>query len=297
MTKAAALQKGFTLIELIMVIVITGILSTVVGPLITNKFIAVSQSTQRANWVQQAEFALFHLRTDLSSSVPNSICTTTNTNCDAGQIVEFLGVNHQQRDFAARYRDKQRSGYDNLSINNDGSFDLLGYFNDLPSFVSIGIASAVEARSSWQSAQAGNNSSHIAKITSSDNSLSEDDNDANTSPNPSITNIVLANDDHDFLTPSPYFRAYFTDGPIGYECDDGTLYRVSNYTSLDTSFLFSTRTISATKERIATSVTSCSFQVRGGAPFQPPTLEVQISIGLGTEAVTLVDIITLGNGS
>jgi MSHA biogenesis protein MshO len=107
----------------------------------------------------------------------------------------------------------------------------------------------------------------------------------------------LANSNHNFPGHSPFFRAYFTDGPIGYECKNNILYRVSNYNNFSAGTLFSTRTATATRERIADNVTSCSFQVRGGAPYQAPKVEVKISIGQGAEAVTLNDIIVLGNGS
>lgn len=287
---------GFTLTELIIVIVIVSILSAVVGPLIGNKFTAVDQSSKRASWVQQSEFALFHLRQDLSSSVPNSTCTTE-LNCADDDIIEFLGVNDRTQDYAARYRDKQRNPYDRLNPNNDGSFDVFGKFDNLPSYVSIGVSSSIEARDSWQAARVNSSNSHIARISSSDSSLIEDDNNAATNPNPSITNIVLVNSNHNFPRHSPYFRAYFTDGPIGYECKNNILYRVSNYNNLDTAALFSTRTATAVRERIADNVTSCSFQVRGGSPYQAPTVEVKLSIGQGAEKVTLNDIIILGNGS
>lgn len=288
-------QLGFTLTELIIVIVIVSILSAVVGPLIGNKFSAVDQSTKRASWVQQAEFALFHIRQDLGSSVPNSTCTTQ-LNCADDDIIEFLGVNDRTRDYAARYRDKQRNPYDRLRPNNDGSFDIFGNFNNLPGYVSIGVSSSAEARASWEGARVDATNSHIARVTSYDNSLTEDDNNPATNPNPSITNVVLANSNHSFPGHSPYFRAYFTDGPIGYECKDDTLYRVTNYVSLDSSSLFSTRTATAARERIADNVT-CSFEVRGGFPYQAPTVEVNISIGQGSESVTLNNIIVLGNGS
>ncbi|MDN3650500.1 prepilin-type N-terminal cleavage/methylation domain-containing protein [Reinekea marina] len=292
-------NKGFTLTELIMVIVIISIISAVVGPLIGNKFSAVSQSSQRATWVQQAEFALFHIRQDLGTSIPNSACTTTNANCDSGDTLEFLGVQNRNRDFAARYRDRQRNPYDRLQTNNDDAFDVFGLFSNLPNYVSIGVDSPADARTHWQSATTDATNSKIARISSYDNTLTEDDNNAATNPNPSITNIELINNNHRFGGHSPFFRAYFTDGPIGYECNGGTLWRVSNYTSMDSSVLFSTRTAAASvdKVRITDSVTACSFQVRGGAPFQPPTVEVSISIGEGSETVTLNDIIVLGNGS
>lgn len=282
--------SGFTLIEMVIVIVLIGIVTTAIGPLIGNKFNAVAQSTDRARWVQQAEFALFHIRQDLANSVPNSIFTSEAI-ASQDQAFEMLTAPVTSAAFAARYRDRQFNPYDRLQTNNDISFDVFGSFASLPQYVSIGTAESIGAtdmRSSWQSK--GTGAGTIAEIDSLSVAVGE-----NGSP---ITNITLTGT-HNFGGHSPYYRAYFTDGPVAYFCSGGTLNRISGYTSLDPITTLPFRALTGIPEthRVTTEVVGCEFSVQGGSVFQPPMLKVSLSIGNATESIQLVDQIILGNGS
>ncbi len=285
--------SGFTLTELIMVIVIMGIISVVIGPLIANKFSAVAQSTERAKWVQQAEYAMFHLRQDLANSVPNSVFTSEPLTGN-DQVIEFLSAPVNQSAYAGRYRDRQLAGFDRLQPNNDASFDLFGFYSVIPQYVSIGTANSAQMRIDWQNRPPVSNAGTISSILSL-NALSIGS--ENGGP---LTSIELTGP-HDFGGHSPYFRAYFTNGPVGYECDtvNHILYRVSSYTSLDPALAatFAIRSAPATRSRVVDNLTSCSFELRPGSQFLPPLLNIQIGIGNGTENIQLLDTLMLSNGS
>lgn len=73
MSIASCRQPGFTLIELIIVIVLVGIIATVVSPILGNQFIAYTDSSRRATLVQEAQGIMQRLEQDLYSAVPNSV--------------------------------------------------------------------------------------------------------------------------------------------------------------------------------------------------------------------------------
>lgn len=290
-------QTGFTLTELIIVIVILGIISAVIAPLIGNKFGAVAQSTERAYWVQQGEYAFQHLAQDLARSIPNSVFTSEPLST-RDQVVEFLAANPERDLLAARYRDQQLSGYERLQPNNDVLFDVFGDFSSAPGWVSVGLPSSTVARSDWMGAQTDTGDTRFARVDSITAASGE-----NGSP---ITRVQLntsayspPNSGHRFGGHSPYFRAYFFDGPIGYACDTSTgfLYRISGYTSLATSQSFAARSAAGTRDRVISNVLSCEFTYQPGTTYAPPSLKVDLEIGAGNESIRLIDTLTLRNAS
>jgi len=281
-----AKAQGFTLTELIMVIVIMGVLATVVTPLIGNKFTAVHQSTERAHWVQQAEYALFHLRQDLANSVPNSIFVDAST-----AQVEFLGAPPNAELYAARYRDQPNPpASDRLQPNNDQVFDIFGSFTEQPTYVSIGTLNAVDMRTDWENLQSSGTSGTLAAIQQMS---------AVAGSAPGETRITLAAQQN-FGIGSPFSRAYFTNGPIAYDCDadENELYRITGYESLAPAEAFATRTSLANNQaRVIDSLVTCSFELLPGSTFLPPGLRVRLVIGDSSGTIELIDTILLGNGS
>ncbi|GGX45605.1 PulJ/GspJ family protein [Saccharospirillum salsuginis] len=300
-------HRGFTLVELIMVIVIMAIIAAVVAPLIGGKYGAVIQSTERAKWVQQAEIGFFLMRRDLARAVPNSVFTS-GTSGGNDQIAEFLFRDLGEPDFAYRYRHRQFNPWDRLQPNNDSSFDVFGSPGEYgphtglaqpPLYVSIGAESAADVRSSWENL-----------FTSPDGDIApvgDITNQAGENGNP-IANVTIDHDDdgsadnHDFDGHSPHYRAYFTNGPVAYRCLDGQLQRIHGYNVLSNqplaTRLSSIRTgNNPVVSRALDNVLSCSFRVIPGQSYQPPSLEVMLEIGEGSESIRLIDTIQLENGA
>lgn len=80
-------QAGFTLIEMIMVIVITGIVGGMVAMFLKAPIQQYMDVTRRAELTDIADTALYRLASDISTAVPNSVRIA---GCGATPCVEFI---------------------------------------------------------------------------------------------------------------------------------------------------------------------------------------------------------------
>ena len=70
-------QRGFTLVEIIIVVILVGILSVVVGLIIQGPLRASVETGRRAELVDLAETALIRMTREIRLSVPNSVRIAT----------------------------------------------------------------------------------------------------------------------------------------------------------------------------------------------------------------------------
>lgn len=127
---------GFTLIEAIMAIVITGIVAGIVAVFIARPVEGYADSVRRAELTDAADVALRRMTRDIRLALPNSLRIRDNTtegSCTAGTCyIEFIMTNA-----GGRYRDPTdgSSGGDFLSFTSaaDLSFDVLGAMPTNPS--------------------------------------------------------------------------------------------------------------------------------------------------------------------
>lgn len=285
--------RGFTLIELVIVIVLVGILGAVVGPLIGRGYSAIAQSQLRAQRVQQTEFALFHLRQDLQRSVPLSVNVRANQ-----QTVEFLSLAPDESGLVARYRNVQRPPpLDALRLNEVTgplaarfSFDVFAnlQLGGTSRAVAVGGLSANELLADWNNRDSGNAGSVAAISGVVARSNPDCDSDCVQSP---VTQVQLSapTGSLEFRRHSPSYRAYFTTGPVAYDCDNqGRLLRVDGYDVANATPLV------GNANRVLDEVINCRFSLQPGLAMQPPTLVVELSVGDTAESIRLVDTIVLG---
>lgn len=115
-------QTGFTLIEAIMAIVITGILAGIVAVFISGPVQGYVDSVRRAELTDAADVALRRMTRDIRLALPNSLRVTTSGGVN---YIEFIMTSA-----GGRYRDTAdgSTGGDFLSFTStaDLSFDVLG---------------------------------------------------------------------------------------------------------------------------------------------------------------------------
>jgi MSHA biogenesis protein MshO len=113
-----ARQQGFTLIEAVVAIVLTGILSGVVAVYVRGPVKAYFDAVRRADLTDSADGALRRMSRDIQASLPNSLRVS-------GNFMEFLPVTS-----AGRYRSEVGVGASDdpldFSSGSDTSFDVLG---------------------------------------------------------------------------------------------------------------------------------------------------------------------------
>lgn len=117
-------QGGFTMVEAIMVIVITGIIAAVVAVFIRSPVDAYLDTQRRANLTDAADVALRRLAREVRLSLPNSLRVDTSTNATYNYI-EFILTTA-----GGRYRDPSdgSTGGNVLSFSDTTAlaFDVLG---------------------------------------------------------------------------------------------------------------------------------------------------------------------------
>lgn len=122
MTHRPASAAGFTLIEAIMVMVITGILVSMVAVFITKPVEGYVDSVRRAELTDTADVALRRMMRDIRLALPNSLRVTTSGGVN---YIEFIMTST-----GGRYRDPADGStfgdYLSFTSASDLSFDVLG---------------------------------------------------------------------------------------------------------------------------------------------------------------------------
>ncbi|MDP2904040.1 MAG: type II secretion system protein [Methylovulum sp.] len=206
-------SQGFTLIELIMVIVIVGILATMTTQIIILPVKSYLDLQRRTTLVDTAELALKHMQRDIRRALPNSVRIT-----GAGTVLELLHVEDSGR-YRAR-QDFSAAATAGLCATNpagdvldftlaDDCFEVMGSLKVFKSLATLG-EYLVIYNLGGVSADAYAGSNRTTVINSS---------------NPKVVNFNAFT----FPFSSPQQRFFIVDTPITYRCANNQLLRYSGY--------------------------------------------------------------------
>lgn len=261
-------QSGFTLVEAILVIVITGILAGVVSVFIRGPVQGYFDSARRAGLTDIADTALRRMARDIQSALPNSVRVS------GGAFVEFVPIKA-----AGRYRAEVGGGAgdDALDFTNaaDSAFDVLGpavtvASGDSVVIYNLGVPGAdVYAGSSRRAAAAPFGS--VAKVTFS----------------PAGTQFPFA---------SPGSRFQVVSGAVTYACDGaGNLWRYSYAIQSAQPAGIAALDGLATGRLLASKLSSCSFVYKPGALERSGMVAAFLEIQEEGETVSLLHQINVIN--
>ncbi|MCB1686742.1 MAG: type II secretion system protein [Pseudomonadales bacterium] len=185
-------QQGFTLVELITVIMVLGILSIGTVRFITDSTSGLASTISRSELAGDTLFAVERISRSLRDALPNSVRV-------AGSCIEFVPV------VAA-------SSYRTLPVAAAASSFLAVPFDPLP--VPAGLRSVVYPGASLYSMSSPGVISGPVSVSAAD-------------ANNEVTVTMAA--PHQFSLESPSERVFLVDAPISYCVDGGRLWRYQNY--------------------------------------------------------------------
>jgi MSHA biogenesis protein MshO len=266
-------QRGFTLVELVMVIVIMGVVGSMVAVFMKKPVDAYFDTSRRAAITDVADNALRRMARDLQRALPNSV-RNPSSNC-----IEFIPTRT-----GGRYRAEDIVAGDGSALDfstADSRFNMLGLNSDWPAeqqiragdrivVYNLGIAGA--------DAYAGSNTSTVQSVV----------------PAATETTLNIAAKQFPLASASSRFHVIPTEETVvSYVCSGNVLYRNSNY-----SYASSCPAPTAgTTPVMAKNASACTF-VYAGADLQRNAL-VQMTLALSnpdaSESVTLYHEVHVSN--
>lgn len=260
-------NKGFTLIELIVVIVIAGILTALGGALIVRPVTGYVDLARRTRLVDQAEMALRRMQRDIRQALPNSVRIDSSK-----QSLELLHTVD-----GGRYRsqdDPALPGDDVLDFGiADSSFDVLGDLRSAPSAGQELVIYNISTSGAIGNAYWGT-----------------PDNLATVDATSSVNHVVL-NPAYAFAHSSPYQRFFLLDGPVTYSCEGGVLNRYSGYAKTVSQSVSPGGSVAV----VTRGVTSCRFEYNPGAGQRAGLVTLAIGLSEAGETINLLHQIHVVN--
>lgn len=262
--------QGFTLVEAVMVIVITGIVGAMVAVFIKRPVDAYFDSARRAALTDVADTAVRRMARDIRKALPNSI-RQPNTN---SQCIEFIPTKT-----GGRYRaetDSTGAG-DILDFTvADSSFDMLGLNSALPADQQIAANDVIAVYNlgiAGANAYNGDNTSTVSAVAAG--ALANE------------THISIASKLFPLASGSNRFHVIPANEQIvSFVCSGGSLFRTANYA-------YST-SCPTTGAVLARNVASCNF-VYNAADQRNALVQMTINLTDSGESVSLYHEVHVNN--
>lgn len=265
-------QRGFTLVEMIMVIVITGIIGGIVAVFLNKPIQEYIDVGRRADMTDIADTASRRIARDLRLALPNSVRVTGTCNGSAACFLEFLPTKGGGRYRAALAATAPVGDILDFTVA-DTSFDVL--VGTLPAFAAGDQVVVYNLGIGGADAYAGNNRSAWNSNTAS--------------------NVKISAKQFRFESPAARFQVIST--PVSYVCDPvgGTLTRYWGY-AIQSSQPNTVPIAGASSALLAKNVSSCSFSYSPNVVAQRSGL-VTMNLGIteSGETVTLYSAAHVSN--
>jgi MSHA biogenesis protein MshO len=264
-------SRGFTLIEAVMVIVITGVLSAIVAVFIKKPVEGYFDSARRAALTDVADTAIRRMARDIHKALPNSVRQANN------QCIEFIPTKT-----GGRYR---------AEVDATGSGDILNFTSADTSFDMFGLNSALPA--DQQIATGDVIAIYNLGITGADAYNADNTSAVSASPSAGAlaneTTIPIASKQFPMASGSNRFHVIPANEKIvSFVCSGGKLYRNSNYA-------YSSSCPTTGGAVLANNVASCTFVYNGSDLQRNALVQMTLNLSSSGETVSLYHEVHVSN--
>lgn len=276
---SGSLNRGFTLIEMIMVILILGIMAVGLSSLFRDPVVAVQDMGRRMALVDSADTALRQIKREVTAAIPNSVRVY---NSSGISVLEFFPIVS-----GGRYRLGLAADDSALSPGeSDDSFDVLNTFGSVPTSARV-VINSVSPGSLYTAAE--NNTGGIISPSTTTVSLS--------------AGRISLSSPYQFDTVgqgSARKRFYITQSPVTIYCDKSasTIKRYANYvvkSAQPTNSAATPLSGASNSDLLVDSVSDCQFSYDPGTTERAGLLTMRLSLDRDGEVVRLLHQVPVRN--